>query len=361
MKQNFLVLLAFVAFLGTACKGKNDSGIPPIKTLPVYRVIQTDTIVSNKFVAAIQARKNVEIHTRISGLMEKVYVNEGQTVKKDQLLFKLSDSELQIELLKARATLKTMQADVRLNTVEVKQMETLFNKRVIADNELEIARAKLEAAEAKVAYAQAEVNAILQQISFTTIVAPFDGIIDQIPLKEGSLVQYGILLTTISELNEVYAYFSIPENKYFQWITDKKLEGKQKVELFLPDGTLYNQLGELKTADGEIDKQTGSIQYKAKFDNPKGLIKHGTSGKLLISESQSDAIIIPQKAVFSIQDKRFVFLVEKKMKVKMKAITISGTLDDTYIVKSGLKAGDIIVKEGTQSIRDGEQIKTKSL
>jgi membrane fusion protein (multidrug efflux system) len=248
---------------------------------------------------------------------------------------------------------------MRLARVEVKQRQTLFNKKVVADNELEIAKAKFEAAEAKVAYAQAEANAIVQQISFTTIKAPFDGIIDNIPLKEGSLIQNGMLLTTVSELDEVYAYFSIPENKYFQWISDKKLEDKRKIELILPNGNKYQYDGDLETADGEIDKQTGSIQYKAKFPNPSGLIKHGTSGKLIISENQPNALIVPQKSVFSIQDKRFVFTVNKSKIVKMTTITIGGTLEDSYIVDSGLKEGDIIVKEGTQSLRDGEQIKIK--
>lgn len=352
-----IFISSFLFFV--SCENDTNTDVINLKTLPVYKVVKTDTIVSNKFVADIQARKNVEIHARIAGLMEEVYVNEGQTVKKGQMLFKLNDAELQIELLKAQATLKTAQADMRLASVEVKQMQTLFNKKVVADNELEIAKAKFEAAEAKVAYAQAETNAIVQQISFTTIKSPFDGVIDKIPLKEGSLIQNGFLLTTVSELDEVYAYFSIPENKYFQWISDKKLEEKRRVELILPNGTKYEFQGDLETADGEIDKQTGSIQYKAKFINPSGIIKHGTSGKLVISEAQPGALIVPQKSVFSIQDKRYVFAVGKDKKVKMTAIVISGTLEDSYIVSSGIQEGDIIVKEGTQSLRDGEQIKVK--
>lgn len=360
MKIKQIALFISLALIIISCGNQDDSSAISIKTLPTYKVVKTDTVISIKFVTDIQARKNVEIHARIAGLMEKVLVNEGQTVKKGQVLFKLSDAELQIELLKAQATLKTAQADMRLASVEVKQMQTLFNKKVVADNELEIAKAKFEATEAKVAYAQAETNAIIQQISFTTISAPFDGIIDKIPLKEGSLVQNGFLLTTVSELDEIYAYFSIPENKYFQWISDKRLENKRKIELILPNGTKYKYQGELETADGEIDKQTGSIQYKAKFVNPEGLIKHGTSGKLLISEDQPGAMIVPQKSVFSIQDKRFVFVVGKDKKVKMTTIILSGTLEDSYIVESGIREGDIIVREGTQSLRDGEQIKIKS-
>lgn len=360
MKSIHLVLVAALLFLIASCGDSNNSNSTgTIKKLPVFKVEKKDTIVSNKFVADIQAKKNIEIHARIAGLMDKVFVNEGQHVKKGQTLFKLSDIELQIELLKAKATLKTTQADLRMAAVELKQMQTLFDKKVIADNELELAKAKHEAAEARVAYATAEKNAIEQQISFTTIVAPFDGVIDRIPLKEGSLVQNGSLLTTVSELDEIFAYFSIPENIYFQLISDNKLGAHRDIELVLPNGAKYNHKGALETAEGEIDKYTGSIQFKAKFSNPEGLIKHGTSGKLIISENKPQVLIIPQKSVFSIQDKRFVFLVNKNNTVKMQKIVIGGTLEDSYIIDSGLNEHDIIVKEGTQSLRDGEKIKPK--
>lgn len=362
MKVKNSIIFAFVAVSMLSCKGKNiNDNTENIKVLPIYKVNQVDTVVSSKFVADIQARKNIEIHARIAGLMEKIYVNEGQAVKKGQVLFKLSDAELQIELLKAQATLKTAQADMRMAGVEVKQLQALFDKKIVADNELEMAKAKFEATEAKVAYAAAEKNAILQQISFTTITAPFDGIIDQIPLKEGSLIQNGSLLTTVSELDEIYAYFSIPENSYFQMMADNKIDTQESIALILPNGAKYNYDGSLETADGEIDKQTGSIQFKAKFKNPDGLIKHGTSGKLIISETKKNALLIPQKSVFSIQDKRYVFIVNKKGVVKMNAIVLDGTLEDSYIVSKGLKVGDIIVKEGTQSLRDGEKIKMKKL
>lgn len=362
MNAKNVIIYALSLIVLSACGGdKNNSGTPNIKTLPVYRVEKKDTIVSNNFVADIQAKKNIEIHARISGLMDKVFVNEGQAVRKGQTLFKLSDIELQIELLKAQATLKTTQADLRMAAVELKQMQTLFDKKVIADNELELAKAKHEAAEAKVAYALAEKNAIVQQISFTTIVSPFDGVIDRIPLKEGSLVQNGSLLTTVSELDEIFAYFSIPENIYFQLISDNKLGNHRDIALVLPNGAKYNQEGILETAEAEIDRQTGSIQFKAKFKNPDGLIKHGTSGKLIISENKPNALIIPQKSVFSIQDKRFVFVVGSDNVVKMRTIVLGGTLEDSYIVEEGLKEGDIIVKAGTQSLRDGEKIKRKKI
>ncbi|MNE10686.1 Efflux pump periplasmic linker BepF [compost metagenome] len=243
----------------------------------------------------------------------------------------------------------------------MEQAQTLFNKKVIADKELELSKAKYEAASAKVAHAVAERKAINQQISFTTIRAPFDGTVDRIPFKEGSLVENGSLLTTVSQLDDVYAYFSIPENTYFQMMEDKTLNTQGDIKLVLPNGMVYGQKGELRTADGEIDRQTGSIQYKAKFHNPQGFIKHGTSGKLIISEPKTNAILIPQKAVFSIQDKQYVFRVNKDGVVKMTNVTIETTLDDVYILNEGLKSDDLIVQEGTQSLRDGDKINMKQM
>jgi len=145
-------------------------------------------------------------------------------------------------------------------------------------------------------------------------------------------------------------------------MTDKTLNNQGgDIKLILPNGIVYNQKGELKTADGEINRQTGSIQYKAKFHNPNGFIKHGTSGKLIISEPKKDAVLIPQKAVFSIQDKQFVFLVNKEGLIKMTNIIIGSTLDDVYILNKGLKKNDLIVQEGTQSLRDGDKINIKEM
>ncbi|MCC9074439.1 efflux RND transporter periplasmic adaptor subunit [Flavobacterium sp. F-65] len=356
------ILLYGLSFLFlTACSDKTKKDTANIKTLPVYKITLKDTVVSNRFVADVHAKNNVEIHVRIPGILDKVFVSEGQKVNKGQVLFKISDAELQIQLIKADAVYKSTLADLRIASVELDQAQTLYTKKVIASQELELSKAKHDAATAKVAHAAAEKKSINQQISFTTIRAPFDGTIDRIPFKEGSLVENGSLLTTLSQLDDVYAYFSIPENIYFQMMADNSLNTKGDIKLVLPNGVVYNRKGELKTADGEIDRQTGSIQYKAKFHNPEGFIKHGTSGKLIISEPRTNVVLIPHKAVFSIQDKQFVFVVNKEGIVKMTNITIANTLDDAYILNKGLKKNDLIVQEGTQSLRDGDKINIKPM
>jgi len=360
MKKKYIVVLLIVIGFTTACNDRDSKNKGNEKLVPVITVNQKDTLIHNSFVADIQAKKNIEIRSRAAGIMEQIFVNEGQFVKKGQRLFKTNDAELRMELNKIAANLKQADAEIRIAEIEVSQLQALYAKEFVAKNELEMSKAKLASAKAKRAFVNAELNAMQQKISFTNIVAPFDGVIDVIPFKEGSLVENGTLLTTLSQLDEVYAYFSIPENVYFELMSHNKMGKHQKIELILPNQDRYEYAGTLKTAEGEIDPETGSIRYKVMFPNPNRLIKHGTSGKLVISEKEDAAIIIPQKATFSIQDKTFVFVVDQSQKVKMTSITIGTTLRESYIVSSGLKIGQTIVLEGTQSLRDGDVIKVKS-
>lgn len=360
MKNNYLVLALLVLGLITSCNNNANKKTKQSKSVPVLTLARIDTLIQNSFVADIQAKKNIEIRSRAAGIIQQIFVNEGQFVKKGQLLFKTNDAELRMERNKVLASLNQADADIRIAEIEVNQLQVLHAKDFVASNELNMAKAKLASTKAKRAYVYAELKAIQQKISFTSIVAPFDGLIDVIPLKEGSLVENGTLLTTLSQLNDIYAYFSIPENLYFELMAHDKMGKHQKIELILPNQKHYDYAGTLKTAEGEIDPTSGSIRFKVMFPNPNLLIKHGTSGKLVISEKEENAIIIPQKATFSIQDKTYVFVVEKNQKVKMRNIQISSTLNESYIINAGLKQNDIIVLEGSQSLRDGDVIKIKS-
>lgn len=360
MKAKILIWCSLALICTLSCGKKYQDKKRNSKEVPVYVVQQMDTLVTSQFVTDIQAKRNVEIRSRLNGIIQKIYVNEGQFVKRGQALFKINDAELQIELLKANASLKQTQADLRIAEVELKQVQSLYNKKFVANNELELVKAKLSSARAKYAFADAERRAVLQKINFSTIKAPFDGVLDIIPHKDGSLITNGTLLTTLSQLDEVYAYFSIPENQYFELLAKNKMGKYQKIELTLPNGIAYQFNGALQSAESEIDRATGSIRYKVLFPNPNRLIKHGTSGKLTISEVQNDAMLIPQKATFSIQDKTYIFKVDKNNKVKMTNIEVGTALKDSYLVESGLKKGDLIIYEGTQSLKDGEEIKIKN-
>lgn len=360
MYSKSIMICLTASLIAFSCKKNEEAPQNDTKELPVFKITTKDTLVSRNYVTDIQAKKNIEIRSRTSGIVQNIYVNEGQAVKKGQLLFKINDSELQMELLKSNATLGQTKAEIKIAEIEVKQLQSLYDKQFIAKNELDLAKAKLQAAKAKNAIIEAEKQAIVQKIGFTNISAPFNGVIDVIPFKEGSLITDGDLLTTLSQLDEVYAYFSIPENRYFELIAQDKLGKHSKIDLVLPNGIKYEFNGDLKTAEGEIDPTTGTIRYKVAFPNPNRLIKHGTSGKLEISEYKSNSILIPKKSTFSIQDKIYVFVVDKDNKVKMKSIEAPQTIGESYIVSNGLVSGETIVYEGTQSIKDGDVIKIKN-
>ncbi|QCX53765.1 efflux RND transporter periplasmic adaptor subunit [Elizabethkingia sp. JS20170427COW] len=359
MQKKYWIIGLFSLLAFTSCKDKKNKKNDDAKEVPVLTIQKKDTMVSTEYVAEIQAKKNIEIHSRIAGLLQDVAVHEGQYVHQGQLLFKINDAELQIDLLKVNANVKQAEADVSIAKVELNQAQSLYSKKFVAKNELDMAKAKMSAAQAKYAYADAERKAVLQKINFTNIRAPFSGVMNSLPLKEGSLVEDGTLLTTLSQLSEIYAYFSIPENLYFEMMKNGELDNTTKIELVLPNGSKYDFNGVLNNAEGEIDPSTGSIRYKVMFPNPDRYIKHGTSGKLIISKYQPDAILIPQKATYSIQDKTYVFVVDKNNKVKMTNVTIATTLHQSYLISSGLKAGDRVVVEGTQSLKDGQTIKIK--
>lgn len=331
----------------------------PPKVLPVTHVLVKDTNLFREYVADIQAVQNVELRARVQGFLERIYVDEGQVVKKGQLLFKINDEEYRAELAKANANLESAIAEAKASELEVDRLKVMVDKKVISETELSVARAKLKAVIARIEEARwAKSNAELR-LSYTSVRSPFHGIIDRIPFKVGSLIDHGTLMTTVSDISEVFVYFNVSEDEYLEYVKTTVAEsGKDNrlVTLMLADGTLYPFEGSVETMGGEFQASTGSISFRARFPNPNSLLKHGATGKIRLSNTLTDAIMIPQKAVFEIQDKNFVFLVDSTNQVRMKHFVPKTRFSHYYIVESGLQSGDKIVFEGIQEIRDGMQI-----
>ncbi|MBO9151299.1 efflux RND transporter periplasmic adaptor subunit [Chitinophaga sp. GCM10012297] len=352
--------LPVLAMAGCAAKGEKTNE-KDIKTLPVTELIATDTMFYRSYVANIQAVQNVEVRARVSGFLEKIYVDEGQEVKKGQLLFSISDAEYSAELARAKAALTNVIAEAKAAELETGKVKLLVEKKVVAATELEVAEARLAAAKAKIDEARsAEANAAMR-LSYTNVRAPFDGLIDRIPLKTGSLINEGSLFTTVSDTRQVYAYFSVSETEYLHY--KKSLangeDAYRKVRLELADGARYAHIGEIETVEGEFEENTGSIAFRARFPNPGKLLKHGASGKVKLRSELEDVVIVPQKAVFEMQDKNYVFVVDKENKVKMKNFHPQTRFAHFYIVESGLKPGERVVCEGVRNIRDGMKIEPK--
>ncbi|UEG53702.1 efflux RND transporter periplasmic adaptor subunit [Mucilaginibacter daejeonensis] len=363
--HSWLAVVA-AAFLLASCssKDKNNEAQDTLE-MPVLTIKTQDTTLQTAYVADIQALRNVEVRSRLKGFLEKIFVDEGKPVTKGQILFKINDEEYRLALSRAKAMLGNAEADAVATRLEVDRVKMLVNKNVLAASELQVAQSKLKADEATIAEARANVQSAQTHIAYTTIRAPFDGIIDRIPLKGGSLIDEGTLLTSISDISSIYAYFSFPENEYLKYQrilnSGEQEEGANTVKLGLADGSSYAHSGTIETIEGEIEQTTGSISLRAKFPNPHKLLRHGASGKIYITSEMDNAIMIPQKSVFEVQDKSYVYLVGPDNKLKMHSFVPLTRFSQYYIVKEGLKAGDKILFEGAQNARDGMVIKPSLL
>lgn len=353
---SFLFLLS----LTTSCSNEQKENTEWL-SLPVLQLSPQDTEIQEFYVADIQAIKNVEIRNMILGFLENIYVDEGKRVAKGQILFKINDLQYRAEVAAATATLQTAVAEAKTAEIEVERVKTLVEKRVVSNVELEMAKAKLVAAQAKIEEARSVQQKANLKLSYTNITAPFEGVVDRIPLKMGSLLQEGTLLTTISDVSQVYAYFKISEKEYLQYMkrhrADSVFAGRDNIQLVLADGSMYEYKGRIETIEGEFESNTGSIAIRARFPNPNRLLKHGSTGKVAITNQLSNALLVPHKSVFEIQDKNYVYVIDKNNQVKLRSFVPKKRIKDFYIVESGLQAGDVIVYEGIQKIKEGVTIK----
>lgn len=312
---------------------------------PTTSPVVMDTVIDKDYVAQIQSVKNIEIRAQEKGFLEKIFVDEGQFVHQGQSLFRIMPQVYQAEVMKAKA-------EVEQAGIELKNATTLANNNIVSKNEKAMAQAKLNAAKAELRMAEIH-------LSFTDIKAPFSGIINRIPLKLGSLVDEGALLTSLSDNTAIYTYFNVSEPEYLNYQLNAASRGQNLVSLILANGQDFPQKGEVQTIEGEFDNETGNIAFRAKFPNPEKLLRNGQTGKVRMTVPLKNAVIIPQKATFEIQDQKYVFVVGNDGKVKSRNIKIAYELPDVYVVSSGLSTQDQILLEGVQKVKDDEKVKTK--
>ncbi|WP_209331330.1 efflux RND transporter periplasmic adaptor subunit [Lunatimonas salinarum] len=352
--------------VGVSCSdpsGQKQKQGQVLREVPVIEVVAKDTVLHRQFVADVMAVEHVELRARVPGFLEKIYVDEGKEVKKGQLLFKTNDHEFMAELAKAKANLQSALAEAKVMEFEIERLKVMVDKNVISESELDMTKAKYEAVLAKIEEAKsAEQNAAVQ-VSYTEIRAPFDGIIDRLPQRTGSLIDPGTLLTTVSDVSAVNVYFNVSEREYLEYIKSNAEERLKHnmVKLILADGSNYPYDGLIETMEGEFNVNTGSIAFRARFPNPDYILKHRATGKIILSNSVRNAIIIPQKAVFEIQDRSFVYVVGEDNQVEMRSFVPKARFSHYYIVESGLQPGERLVYEGVQSLKDGMSIIPKAL
>ncbi len=335
-----LIMLLFLA----SCEKKKEEKREET-TFLVTNPIKKDTSITKDYVSQIHSIRHIELRALEKGYLKHISVDEGQHVKKGQQMFQIMPNIYQAELQKAKA-------ESRVAEIELRNTQLLADGNVVSPNELAMATANLDKANAEVSLAQTH-------LGFTSIKAPFDGIMDHLEAREGSLLDEGELLTTLSDNSEMWVYFNVPEAEYLDYIMSEEKKNNKNVELLMANNKRFNQKGIVETIEGEFNSETGNIAFRATFPNPDGILRHGETGSVLMTVPYKGVVIIPQKATFEILDKTYVFVVDKDHVAHQREITIGAELPHLFIVDKGLSENDNILLEGIRMVRDQEKIHTE--
>lgn len=363
-----LLAAGSLAILMTGCKGKSQEQTQMAPELAVVTVGQEQTVLNTAYPATLHGKNDVEIRPQITGFLTKVHVQEGQRVSAGQVLFTIDQVQLKAAVEAGNAAVAVAQANVNTAQTNANNNKILLDKNIISPSAYQTSVDALNAAKAQLNQARANLTSAQKNLSYSVVKAPASGIVGTIDFKEGALVSPSTLLTVLSDNGDMEAYFSMTEKEILQMTDGGKRSVKEaialmpEVELKLADGEIYPYKGKIISISGVLDQATGSGLVKAAFVNPDGMLRSGNSGQVLIPNTQNDAMLIPQKATFEIQDMKFVYVVGDSAKVHQTPITVSELNDgQNYIVTSGLKPGDQIVVEGVGvSVKDGMVIKPKS-
>ncbi|HEY3430573.1 MAG TPA: efflux RND transporter periplasmic adaptor subunit [Cyclobacteriaceae bacterium] len=341
MKRISILAMVAIVFVSTNCRHREEKNQEEAKFI-VTTPIKKDTIVLNEYVCQIRSIQHIELRALEKGYLQNIYVDEGQHVKKGQLMFQIMPMIYQAELQSA-------EAEVKFAEIEYLNTKSLADNNIVSQNELALAKAKLDKAKAEVSLAQAH-------LGFTRIVAPFDGIMDRFHVRLGSLIDEGELLTTLSDNSKMWVYFNVPEAEYLDYITRAKSDKDKQVKLQMANSQVYDQAGFVETIEADFNNETGNIAFRALFPNPKGILRHGETGNILMPVYLDNALIIPQKATFEILDKKFVFVVDDKGTVTSRQIEVASEMPHLYAVKDGLGEHERILVEGLRKVKNNQHI-----
>lgn len=361
-----IILFSVLSILLISCSGKNNE-MPPVAapTLPVLNIAESDAQTSTEFPVAIQGKTDIEVRPQVNGTLEKVFVDEGAYVTKGQPLFKINDNVYRQQFNNAKASLRAAEASLINAQIEVDKLVPLVQNKMYSDYQLRTAKSNLSIAKSNVEQAKSVLNNAQINLDYTLIQAPINGYIGRLPRKQGSLVgpQDPEALTKLSDIKEVFAYFSLSENDFLNFKKEyegntiaQKIKKMPAVSLVLSDNTEYEHKGNVDMVDGQFDKTTGAITLRAKFPNNNGLLRSGNTGKVKINVNHTNAIVVPQEATIEIQDKVYVFLLDKNNSVIRQPIVVSGKSGTNYLVEEGIKTGDRIVLKGFENLPDGAKI-----
>lgn len=306
--------------------------------------LKKDTMITKDYVGQVRSIQHIEMRAMERGFLQKIFVDEGQFVKKGQLMFQIMPMLYQAEFQKA-------QAEANFAEIEYKNTKALADSNIVSKNELAMANAKFAKAKAELALANVH-------LGFTEIRAPFDGIMDRFHVRLGSLLDEGELLTSLSDNSKMWVYFNVPEAEYLDYKTFSKKD-KIPVNLIMANQQKFQHAGVVETIEADFNNETGNIAFRATFPNQEGLLRHGETGNIKMPVVLKDALIIPQKATFEVLEKKYVFVVDKKNVVKQREINIAAEMPDLYVIKDGLAENERILLEGLRKVKDNDKIHYK--
>lgn len=327
----------------------------PLEVFPVTSPGEAKALYEREYVGEVNAVQRAELRARTSGLLESVAVDEGREVKAGQLLFSFASRGLQQQVKKARATIATATAELKAAELEHANVKMLHDKQVVSPAELARVDAKVQALAAKLEEARADEGQAAINLSHAEVRAPFDGVVNRIPKKAGSMIQEGELLTTVTNASEVLVYFRVSENEYLDYAANPDERAKE-VSFKLADGSALEARGVIDAVETEVDRGTGTLAFRARFPNPRRLLKHGASGKVVLHVPLQGGLTVPQKATFEIQDHVYVYALDAQNRAHAKRIVPKLRLADTFVLESGLQATDRFILEGIQKVKEGATI-----
>ncbi|MFA5620440.1 MAG: efflux RND transporter periplasmic adaptor subunit [Weeksellaceae bacterium] len=374
MRTSLIVILTSILLITTSCKEKQTQMTLPPPNIPVVEVITRDVMGFREFPVNIEGKINNDVRAKISGYIQEVYVDEGQPVSKGQALFRL-ETNVQSQdadaarsaIIAAEANIVAANAAVNAAQVEVNKLIPLVERNVISNVQLETARANLMRAQgqqeqAKAAKRQAEagLGAVTASMDFAVVRSPVSGVVGIINHRQGSLVGPSdpTPITTVSETNQVYAYFSMNEGEYLNFLEEfegnsvkEKLNSLPEVELILANGKPYSEKGKIQTVTGQIAPSTGTIQFRATFNNPQRILSNGNSGFLRIPHEYKDALVIPENATYEQQGNIFVYKVANDTVYATK-VELTNRVNNMAIIQSGINKGDVVAAKGLMQLRN---------
>jgi membrane fusion protein (multidrug efflux system) len=341
MNLHAILVSTLGLFLFVSCKQQHIEE-PHKSKFQVINPVVKDTLFTRDYVCQIRAIQHIEVRTLEEGYLQDIFVDEGEFVKEGRLMFQLNPRLFLAELNKAKA-------EVQFAEIEYENTKVLADQKIVSPNELALRKAKLDKVKAEMELAEAH-------LGFTRIKAPFSGFMDRFQVRKGSLLEEGELLTTLSDNRRMWVYFNVPEAEYLDYKSSIKKDSLVPVELRMANNKIFGHIGEIEVIEADFNNETGNIAFRAGFDNPEGILRHGETGNIQVAIPLPQAMLIPQKCTFEILDKKFVFVLNENNEVITREIQIAEEISHIYVVAGGLSPSDVVLLEGIGRVREKQQI-----